>query len=276
MKLFFQFIFSKLFFKQLLIAILISVVLFLCTIIALRIFTRHGKSVQVPDMRAYSEMQMEQVVKENNLRYEIIDSVHSPEVPPGTVFDQIPKAGAFVKENRKLFITMNALHEEQVKLPSLQNVSLRQAKVLLKQAGLKTGKITIVPSEYKDLVLKQLYADTLATPGMNIPKWSAIDLHVGQGLGKEKTAMPDFRGMYFIDAQRSISNSGLSEGSTIKDDTFPEEDENNSNGDSAQIWKQYPQPGVEVFFGKSVDLWLTMDTTIIYVTDTILRDSHEE
>jgi len=271
MKTFFRFIFTKLFLKQFLLAIIIMALLFLTTVIGLRIFTHHGKTIQVPDMKGYNVAQVERVITTNLLRYEIIDSVYTEEVDPGTVFDQIPPPGSFVKENRKLFLIVNAFQSEKVMMPSLKNVSLRQAEVLIAQNGLKVGKILYVTSEYKDLVINQLMNDTLVAPGSMVQKFSTIDLQVGSGLGSAETQVPYFRGMYLVDALKKIAAFQLNEGSMINDATITD----SLPLDSAIVWKQYPQPEVNTSQGKAVDLWLTMDTAVVYAADSTLRTKIE-
>lgn len=267
MKTFFRFIFSKLFIKQLALAILIAGSLFGGTVLGLRIFTRHGHAIQVPDIKGYNEAQVERIITEKDLRFEIIDSIYTQEVLPGTVFDQIPPAGSFVKKNRKVFLVMNAVSRERVAVPSLNNVSMRQAQVLINQSGLKLGKVLYITSEYKDLVLKQLMGDSLIQPGTMVPKWSEIDLHVGRGLGSQKIDVPYLRGMYWKDAKEKILFLKLNEGALIKDATITDA----TALDSAMVWKQYPQPNVHANVGKSVDMWLTMDTAVVYAADTTLR-----
>lgn len=266
MKTLLRFVFSKLFLKQFILALAIGALLFLATVIALRVFTHHGHTVQVPDIKGYNEAQVARVISDNTLRYEIIDSVYSDEVLPGTVFDQIPPAGSFVKENRKLFIVLNAKKSEKVIMPSLKNFSLRQAKVMITQNGLKVGKIIYISSEYNDLVINQLMNDTLVEAGTVLRKYSTIDLHVGRE-SRDEATVPYLRGMYYVDAVNVIKRINFNEGAINKDKTITE----SSLLDSAIIWKQYPQPEVNANLGTSIGLWLTMDTAVVYAADTTLR-----
>lgn len=267
MKTFFRFITSKLFLRQLLIAVVLLLCLYIAVLVGLRSFTRHGKTVQVPDIKGYNEMQVNRVVKNKELRYVIIDSVYSNEVQPGTVFDQIPAAGSFVKKDRKLYLIMNARNSELVTVPSLDNVSLRQAKALLEQSGLSVKEVLYVTSEYKNLVLSQMHADTIVKAGSRLPKWTGITLKVGQGLSSVSVEVPYLRGMYWKDAKQQIQIRSLNEGAVVEDVSIMEE----SVLDSAIVWKQYPQPNVTTQAGKTVDLWLTMDTAVVYAADSTLR-----
>ncbi len=267
MKTFLRFIFSKLFFKQLLLAIVIAGLLLLATMIGLRIYTHHRHTIQVPDLRGYNEAQVVRLIDKQELRYVIIDSVYTEDVDPGGVYEQIPIAGTFVKKNRKIFLVINAKTTEQVIMPALKNVSLRQAKVMLRQNGLKLGQIIYVNSEYKDLVIDQILNDSTIAPGTKVNKWSKISLEVGRGLSQGTTYVPYLRGLYYIDALDEINSSNLNEGTLFKDNTITED----TNLDSTWIWKQYPQPDVKTNMGKSIDLWLTADTAVVYAADTTLH-----
>lgn len=267
MKNFLKFIFSRFFLKQLFLAVVLAAVLFVVVFIALCTYTYHGKTVQVPDLQGYNEKQVVRVIADDEFRYEIIDSVYTNEVLPGTVFDQVPDAGVFVKKGRKIFIVINALGTEMVSIPSLQNVSLRQARVLLQEAGLKVGELIYVPSDFKGLVLDQMMNDAVVYAGTKVPKGTAIDVRVGKGLGNVNVAMPYLRGMYWIDAEKEIGDLSLNIGSVIEDSTMVDLEIK----DSAIVWKQYPQPDVVIRVGKGVDVWLTMDTAVVYAADTTLR-----
>lgn len=266
MKTLIRFIFSKLFLKQFLIAVAISGFLFLAVVISLRIFTHHGQKLLVPDLVGYNEAQVSRIITESEFRYEIIDSVYTQDVLPGTVFDQIPAAGTFVKQDRKIYLILNAKNSEMVVMPSLKNVSLRQANATLDQVGLKVGKIVYVASEFKDLVLNQIVDDQIVAPGTRLPKWTEVTLQVGRGLGQSTTVIPYLRGMYWVDAKGLIASRSLNEGSVLQDTTI-----NQDLGiDSALVWQQYPQPDVSAQVGKSVDIWLTMDTAVVYAADSTL------
>lgn len=249
------------------IALSILILFYFGAVIGIRIVTQHGETVQVPDLSGYNETQLARVIDTSEFRYEVIDSVYTQEIPPGTVYDQIPKPGAFVKKNRKIFLIQNAKKAELITVPSVVNMSLRQAKSILQSSGLLVGEIIYMPSEFTNLVLNQVIGEEEVEAGVRLPKWTSIDLHVGKGLGTERVDVPYLRGMYWIDAKAIISALNLSEGSVIEDATIDTEIGN----DSALVWKQYPQPMVVTQYGKGVDVWLTMDTVVVYAADTTLR-----
>src|SRR5690554_3252507 len=105
---FFRFIFTKTFLKQLLLAIGVFIALGFLILWWLRITTNHNEKIEVPDLSTMTLDIVEKKLDEMDLRYVILDSAHyNPDYPQFSVIDQIPKPGKFVKENRKLYLTLN-------------------------------------------------------------------------------------------------------------------------------------------------------------------------
>ena len=84
----------------------ITTFLIVLNMFALRIYTDHGESIEIPDLRGKTTAEVSQILNKIDLRYQIRDSVYSHETAPGTVLDHFPKAGMKVKENRTIFITL--------------------------------------------------------------------------------------------------------------------------------------------------------------------------
>ena len=69
-----------------------------------------------------------------------------------------------------------------VTLPTLTDISLRQAKSILEGLEIKNVVEKRIPSEFKDLVLGVYYKGRRLSPGARVPVNSTIELEVGQGL----------------------------------------------------------------------------------------------
>lgn len=145
--------------------------------------THHGEEITVPDLRKLSAEQAEEKLDALDLDYIILDTVDfRAEFPKLTVVDQEPKAGAKVKEGRKIYIKINASTYTMVAVPDLIEKTYRQAVPTLEAVGLEQGTITYVPYLGKDMVLemrdekgKKLKA------GDKILKSSRINLVLGDG-----------------------------------------------------------------------------------------------
>ena len=240
--------------------IVLAIAALLVTVfVSLGIYTHHGKSKALPDFTGLTEQQLQHLISSNDLRYIIIDSVHINDVPRGVVIEQEPKAGEHVKRNRKIFFTINAWSEEQVSMPSLEDYSLRNAKVILESFGLKTGELIYIPSEYASLVLGQHYKGKPIEPGTLLPKFSAIDLIIGSGLSTETTNIPNLRGLDKKIAEQIVQSLYLNLGAIIYDQSIVSVEDSAS----AFVWQQRPQAGSALNLGASIDIWLTLNDSLL-------------
>ena len=264
MKDFIRFIFSKLFLKHLLFAILGLILLIILTFLSLRFYTRHGDSQEVPDFSGLTESQFAAMVENHDMRYTIVDSVHVANVPPGVVIDQSPKPGDKVKTNRTIFITINAVTPEKVLMPKLIDYSYRNAEVMLESFGLKIGKLVYVPSEYANLVVGQQYEGKPVDPGTSLLRGSEIDLLVGRGLSDEKTHLPDLTNLKVEEARIYLQRVSLNVGTVVYDASVV----TSQDSAAAVVWKQNPSysSGVKLQVGSSVDIWATLDSSRISVS----------
>lgn len=255
---FLRFIFSKTFIKNFALSIIILILIIVSVFIGLRIYTNHGKSVIVPDLKGLTEHQISTILKEQMFRYKIIDSVYTDSVPTGTLWEQIPPMGAKVKKHRQLFLIMNSSTKQSIAMPDLKDLSLRQAETVLESSGLKIGDIIYVPSEYQNLVVGQHFNNTDIDPGEPVTLGSKITILVANGLSDKVITAPNLIGMRFFDATRYINNLGLNVGAIIVADEDYIETE--TSKDSLFVLIQKPNPELNVNIGSSIALWLTADS----------------
>lgn len=176
---FIQFVFSKAFLKQLLLAIVVLLVLIFLIFWWLRVSTNHNERIEVPNLAKMSLDKVEQKLEEMDLRYEILDSAnYNPDFPKYSVIDQIPKPGKFVKEDRKLYLTLNPSGYRKIEVPNVVGRTRRQAEPTLLAMGFKIGKISYRP-HISDNVLELRYKGEKLEPGTPLQKTSVIDLIVG-------------------------------------------------------------------------------------------------
>lgn len=176
---FFQFIFTKAFLKQLLLAFVAILVLGFLILWWLRVTTNHNEKIEVPNLSKMSLDKVEDKLDEMDLRYEILDSAnYNPDFPKYSVIEQIPKPGKFVKENRKLYLTLNPSGYRKVEVPDVLGRTRRQAEPTLLAMGFKVGKISYRP-HISDNVLEMRHNGEKLDPGTPIQKTSVIDLIVG-------------------------------------------------------------------------------------------------
>ncbi len=265
---FLRFLISKKFFRHLGFAITLSIIIVLSILVWLKIYTHHGQAITVPNLTGLTGDEVNDVTSSRNLRFEIVDSVFSPEMPRGTVLKQNPRASSRVKKNRKIFLTMNAINPETVAMPQLVGLSIRQARLALQNAGLSLGDIEYRPDYAINNVLQQMYNDSVINEGTEIGKGAVIGLVLGMGLSKETTRVPDLMGLGAEVAREIIADYYLNIGAITYDESMLDAEDSAL----AFVWRQYPEFDEfrRLNMGMEVDVWLTVDSTLLPVPDSTL------
>ena len=177
-----QYLTSKVFFAQVLAAMAIFAVIAFLFFHWITYTTNHGQEITVPDLSKLSAEQAEEKLDALDLDYIILDTVDfRPEFPKLTIVEQEPKAGAKVKEGRKIYLKINASTYTMVAVPDLIEKTYRQAVPTLKAAGLQEGTITYKPYLGKDMVLEMWVNGKKVKPGTEVMKTTKIDLVLGDG-----------------------------------------------------------------------------------------------
>ena len=167
--------------KHILLLLIVIIALFAGLIFWLEDYTRHDEQKLVPDVIGMTEENAATLILGRELNYDIVDSVFRTGAMPGAVVDQDPKAGSFVKKERKIYLIVNAKSAQMTALPDVVDLSLRQAGALLTGADFKIKEVVYKPSDYRDLVLEVLYDGKIVKEGEKIPTFSELVLHIGDG-----------------------------------------------------------------------------------------------
>lgn len=221
---------------------------------ALNAYTDHGETITVPDLRGLTVKQVERLLKNKHLKYVTHDSTFVVEKAPHVVLDQDPEPKSKVKENRKIYLTVNANNPPKVEMPDLHDKSLRQAKMELAGKGLKVGELIYKPDLAQNAVLEQKHKEKDVKPGKEISKGSEIDLVLGDGLGKTKVKVPKLVGLTYEEARFNLIGNSLNVGAVIPDETV-------TDTMTAQVVRQVPsyKDGEQLNLGESVDLYLSQE-----------------
>lgn len=171
--------------------------------------TNHGETVSVPNLKGMTTEQLDDFLSDRDLDYEISDCTFVPNAPKLAVLSQYPAAGAFVKEGRKIYITITSLYAPQIEMPKLTDRSLQSAEQVLRSYGLEVGELKYKPDLAEGIVLEQRYNGQPITPGTRIAKGSKITLIVGDGYGNQEFEVPDLMSKTLEEAQIIASGSDL-------------------------------------------------------------------
>lgn len=158
------------------------------TYLAIALFTKHGRSVQVPGVENLSYTDAISRLHSRGLKVDIRDSLYREDVRPGFVIEQFPKANSIVKPGRKIFLYINAVHPREVILdddnhPSelaMKGLSERMALAKFEELGFKNVSVVKVLGEF-DRVVKVLANGRPVRKMQKVPVNSAIVIEVSDG-----------------------------------------------------------------------------------------------
>ena len=182
MKNFIKFLRSRVFLVNLALAFVVLIVLSFLALQWLKKSTHHGEFVEVPDLAKLSVLEMREVVSDANLRYEVLDSAnYNPEYPSFSIIEQNPPAGNKVKQNRKIYVTVNPSGYRKVTVPNIIQVTQRNASSMLRAVGLDVQRVTYINELGKDMVYYIRHKGKNIQPGDKLPKTSKVELVCGNG-----------------------------------------------------------------------------------------------
>ena len=243
--------------KRLLLAIVIFVALAWVTIALIDVYTHHGESETVPDLRGLYVEEADLLINNHGLYSVVIDSVFVRDKKLGTIIEQIPAVNSTVKRNRPIYLIINSRQVRMIPVPDVNDVSFRQADAMLKSIGLNVSSVEYSPSEYKDLVIAIKYRGRNISSGMRVPEGSSLVLVVGSGLGGEELPVPGIKGLSLEAGTEEALNGSMVIGA-VEYDVEP-----SGNEDKYVIYRQRPAEGNSVPAGTRIDVWLSKDKSML-------------
>jgi beta-lactam-binding protein with PASTA domain len=260
--------------KNLILAFFVLVLLFVLVLFSLSIYTHHGEAQQVPNLIGLRLEDASMLLTNNELHYQVVDSVFQPNKQPGMVVEQQPSPGSFIKSYRDVYLTINARKPPGTAIPDVRDLSLRPAQALLQNMGIHVTNIEYVPSEFSNLVKDIKYQGRILAPGQTIPAGSSVTLVVGRKAlpSDGLQMMPDLTGMNLAEATSLVNNDMLTLGA-INFDEQPIADKDKAN---FVVDKQLPAAGDSIPAGKSVTIWLTRNKDKASTVDSVVSTPKKE
>src|SRR5210317_672793 len=187
-----QFVKSKLFLKQLLYAGIGMIIFVFIIMKYLNISTNHDQKIEVPNLEKLSLNDVEKTLEELDLNFVVIDSAsYNPNYPKKAVIDQDPEPGDFVKENRKIYLTLNPSGYKDVEIPNLFGKTRRQVTSQLRSIGFRVDdEFVYVNDIAEDVVRGLIFSSKNLKVGDKVPKNSLITLKLGNGKGTGRYIQP--------------------------------------------------------------------------------------
>ena len=129
-------------------------------------YNRHNQAVVVPDVKGMKLEDAAEFFGNNKLRYNVIDSVFSKDVAPGSIVET----------------------SQMAVIPEVEDLSFRQAYALLRARGFSSVEIEYVPGDYKDLAMGVELNGRTLLKGEHVPLTAHLVLKVSSG---DPNMLPD-------------------------------------------------------------------------------------
>lgn len=244
------------------VAVVGVLIILLIFMMSLDWITLHGVSRTVPLVKGKTLDQVTSILEKDDFEIVVQDSVYYDSLPPLMVIRQIPEAGAVVKVNRTIYVTVNRAVAPDIDMPNLIGFSFRNAEMVLKNMGLLLGDTTFRPDFAKNSVLDQLYNGQKVPAGTKIKIGSRIDLVLGTGIGNEDMPVPRLVGRTYAEAKAILEGQGIILGSVVVDPMVTDQE-------AAFVQKQTPPATNEegrqfrIRPGQMIDIWIAVDKPVV-------------
>lgn len=167
-------------------------------------YTNYNEGLTVPDVTKISLEEAEELLAVYGLNFEVAERRANAAYPANYVIDQSPSPNFIVKPNRKIYLTVNTAETPKVEVPTVENLSYRNAVIQLQNYGLEVGSISYESSRFKSVVLRQGIQ-----PGLMVEKGTQVDLVISDGLGDRVVKIPEIVGLLLPEAQLKLREAGL-------------------------------------------------------------------
>lgn len=235
--------------------------------------TLHGEKIKVPFVIGYHITEVSNILSEKQLDHKIMDSIYVENMPGGMVVEQNPDSGMQVKNGRKIYVTLSSYSTPKIPVPSINQDQKRNVIAQLTSMGFKVGSIRYIPSICEDCLIYFEIDSTKVESGTRLDIGTKLDLVLGGGASDKFIEIPYLIGERLIGLEDVVLNTGLISGSIVLDEELSSEDSL-----EAFVYKQIPAPGGEdVHLGSPITLFITTDNNKLQKTelDTIQQDTNE-
>ena len=273
---FIRFFFSKFFWLNLTLALIVLFAIFYLTMRNLDTYTNHSVKIQVPNLKGIQINELDDSLKLLELEYKIRDSVYSDDFPTGMIIQQDPLPHSedfpnYIKPSRTIYLTVVKKQDIYKTIPDLlTNITSKIiGKLKLEMLGFVVD-LEVKDHKDKDKVLNILHEDKVLKSGQKLAKGSKIKLIFGSGDKGKPIELPNFKGMNIYLATKKASEMGL-----YLEIQYYDSITNFRDSNLSVIYSQYPDPDINnkplISIGSVVNIKADLKTPLesIYAKDTV-------
>lgn len=211
-----------------------------------RIVGLHRDIVSVPNVIGMKYEEAREAFYKAGLLTQLKSKDYDDSIPENCVITQEPPPSSKVKKGRKIAVVVSK-GKEVGKIPNVRNLSEKQARILLKNAGFTIGKVNKVFSEEKpaDVVI-----DAFPASGTITSREIDVDLYVSKGPKPTSVEMPNLVGESLNTAKKLLGENNLSIGKISY--------QNNPSLLPGTVISQSVAPGSNVKLDSKIDLIISV------------------
>ena len=227
--------------------------------VGLRWYTNHGQRLEVGEYVGMSIDDARRQVERADFRVEISDSVFLVDQPPRVVLRQDPQPGSFVKENRRIYLTVTKAIPDEVELPALTGTydfDRYRRKLLMLDVDGKVRERKYSSRYEANTILEVYYEGAEITEaqlkrGFKVPKGAMLEFVVTSKEGG-LARLPELTCRTLEEATFFLEEARLRLGRVQTDATV-------TNPELAYVWRQDPpfREGYRLPFDAEVNLFVT-------------------
>ncbi len=225
---------------------------------ALKIYTHHGESIQVPDYIGMDMRDAERKARKQNFTLVAIDSFFDSSKRPNTIYQQTPEPNQRAKEGRTIYVSKYRAQADSVLLPTLVRAGYNYSQYItkLRRIDVKGSirKRVFDNKQEENTILYLFYngrkiTDDLLRRGVKVPRGSTLEFVITERITNE-VPLPDLICKRYDEATFLLTSSNLSLGQTIGAEGVES---------GAYVYRQEPEflPGKMIPKGTAVDLYLS-------------------
>ncbi|WP_055491862.1 Stk1 family PASTA domain-containing Ser/Thr kinase [Streptomyces sp. TP-A0356] len=217
-------------------------------------YINSGQFTKVPPLLAKTEAEARARLKRAGLEVRRVEHAYSDTVERGTVISTDPAAGARIRSNDSVTLTLSE-GPETVRVPDLKGLPLNEAQDRLKKDGLVAGMVT---DAFSEDVPKGQVIGTDPGAGTQRHGGSAIALTVSKGAPVD---VPDVTGASIDEATTQLQDAGLQvkiAGTQVT-----------SEFDAGKVARQSPDGGKQAGEGDTVTLTISKGREMVDVPDVV-------
>lgn len=206
-----QYLRTDTFRKNLIGALVAFALLFLGIYFGLKWYTKHGVSIEVPQVKGLHIDDAVKTLEKADLEYSV-DYVYQMDAQPGLVIEQDPDPKSQVKTGRTIYLTIITETPPEVAFPDIIDKTWIEASAILRNQSIKVADTVYIADIARDVVLDVKFSGQPLKAGQFIPKGSQITIVLGNGQGADDIEVPNLIGLSLSEARFALSGIGLSLG----------------------------------------------------------------